>query len=227
MPEADRNILRYMLTSRDAGELFGDSWAQEAQRMIAMFRTTYDQRRGDPLFEEMVSVRRLQCLAARASLRRLSRSALRTSIGSLKTLPSDRTYLSSTELSSDMLQSSKEQRVKARFSVSSSIRIVHFTNSHSSYRTKTNPARVFEMRSFQRWGTTVPTFPSINLNHVIVLFPPPDIAMADLREMAELLGSPDISELYDRNSGTASISIKTLLSMKLPRSNASRMRKVA
>lgn len=54
MPEAERNILRYMLTSSAARELFGDSWAEEAQRMIALFRTTYDQRRGDPLFEEIV-----------------------------------------------------------------------------------------------------------------------------------------------------------------------------
>lgn len=54
MPEAERNILWYMLTSSPARELFGDSWAEEAQRMIALFRTTYDQRRGDPLFEEIV-----------------------------------------------------------------------------------------------------------------------------------------------------------------------------
>jgi hypothetical protein len=44
-----------MLTSPTARELFGDSWAEEAQRMIALFRTTYDQRRGDLTFEEMVS----------------------------------------------------------------------------------------------------------------------------------------------------------------------------
>lgn len=55
MPEADRNILCYMLTSAAARDLFGESWAEEAQRMIALFRVTYDQRRGDPLFEEIVS----------------------------------------------------------------------------------------------------------------------------------------------------------------------------
>lgn len=55
MTEAERNILLYMLTSSAARELFGDTWVQEAQRMIAMFRTTFDQRRGDPLFEKMVS----------------------------------------------------------------------------------------------------------------------------------------------------------------------------
>jgi transcriptional regulator with XRE-family HTH domain len=55
MPEAERNILRYMLTSSAARGLFGSSWAEEAQRMIALFRSTYDQRRGDSMFEEMVS----------------------------------------------------------------------------------------------------------------------------------------------------------------------------
>jgi len=55
MAEAERNILHYMLTSPAARSLFGKNWAVEAQRMIALFRTTYDQRRGDPLFEEIVS----------------------------------------------------------------------------------------------------------------------------------------------------------------------------
>ncbi|WP_419810082.1 helix-turn-helix transcriptional regulator [Sphingomonas sp.] len=55
MPGADRNILCYMLTSHAARDLFGESWAKEAQRMIALFRVTYDQRRGDPLFEAIVS----------------------------------------------------------------------------------------------------------------------------------------------------------------------------
>jgi transcriptional regulator with XRE-family HTH domain len=53
--EAERNILLYMLTSPAARDLFGDSWAEEAQRMIALFRTTYDQHHGDPLFNEIVS----------------------------------------------------------------------------------------------------------------------------------------------------------------------------
>ncbi|WP_420137443.1 helix-turn-helix transcriptional regulator [Sphingomonas sp.] len=55
MAEADRNILYYMLTSPAARDLFGESWADEAQRMIALFRVAYDQRRGDRLFEELVS----------------------------------------------------------------------------------------------------------------------------------------------------------------------------
>ncbi len=55
MPEAEQNILLYMLTNPAARDLFGDSWAEEAQRMIALFRTTYDQHCGDPLFNEIVS----------------------------------------------------------------------------------------------------------------------------------------------------------------------------
>lgn len=55
MAEADRNILRYMLVGRAARDLFGKSWAEEAQRMIALFRVTYDQRQDDRLFEEIVS----------------------------------------------------------------------------------------------------------------------------------------------------------------------------
>jgi hypothetical protein len=50
MIEAERNILGYMLTTPAARALFGRTWTGEAQRMIAMYRTTYDQRRGDPLF---------------------------------------------------------------------------------------------------------------------------------------------------------------------------------
>ncbi|WP_419826460.1 helix-turn-helix transcriptional regulator [Sphingomonas sp.] len=55
MDEGERNILRYMLTTSDAQALFGSDWAQEAQRMIALFRATYDQRAGDPAFEKLVS----------------------------------------------------------------------------------------------------------------------------------------------------------------------------
>ncbi len=41
--------------------------------------------------------------------------------------------------------------------------------------------------------------------------------MADLRNpMSALLNSLQMSALYDRVSGTASVSLKTLMSMKLP-----------
>ena len=55
MVEVERNILRYMLTTPAARALFGDGWAAEAQRMIALFRTTYDQLGGDPAFQDMVT----------------------------------------------------------------------------------------------------------------------------------------------------------------------------
>ena len=55
MGEGERNILRYMLTTPAARNLFGGEWAQEAERMVALFRATYDQRAGDPAFEELVS----------------------------------------------------------------------------------------------------------------------------------------------------------------------------
>ncbi|WP_419825681.1 helix-turn-helix domain-containing protein [Sphingomonas sp.] len=55
MSEGERNILRYMLTTSHARALFGNDWAREAERMVALFRATYDQRAGDPAFEELVS----------------------------------------------------------------------------------------------------------------------------------------------------------------------------
>ncbi|MET4312543.1 N-6 DNA methylase [Bradyrhizobium sp. RT4b] len=58
--------------------------------------------------------------------------------------------------------------------------------------------------------------PFVAENHVIVLTPPPEAPMTDLREMAELLNSPQMTALYDRISGTASVSLKTLMSMELP-----------
>jgi len=54
MSEAERNILRYMMASPAARALFGSSWTAEAQRITALFRATYDQYRGDLLFEDMV-----------------------------------------------------------------------------------------------------------------------------------------------------------------------------
>jgi hypothetical protein len=42
------------------------------------------------------------------------------------------------------------------------------------------------------------------------------VGMPDLRAMADLLNSLQMTALYDRVSGTASVSLKTLMSMKLP-----------
>ena len=53
--EADRNILLYMLTDPNARRLFGMVWADEAKRMIAQFRKTYDLWADDPAFLELLA----------------------------------------------------------------------------------------------------------------------------------------------------------------------------
>lgn len=53
--EADRNILIYMLTDPDARRLFGATWADEARRMVAQFRTTHDLWAGDPAFLDLLA----------------------------------------------------------------------------------------------------------------------------------------------------------------------------
>ena len=58
---ADRNILLHMLTSPDAKALFGKSWAAEAKRMVALFRTTHDRFADDPAFRELVARLRSDC----------------------------------------------------------------------------------------------------------------------------------------------------------------------
>ena len=52
--EADRNILLYMLTNHDARRLFGTTWADEARRMVAQFRTTHDLWADDPAFLDLL-----------------------------------------------------------------------------------------------------------------------------------------------------------------------------
>jgi transcriptional regulator with XRE-family HTH domain len=54
-PEADRNILLYMLTDPEARRRFGAGWAEEARRMVAQFRTTHDLWAGSPAFAELLS----------------------------------------------------------------------------------------------------------------------------------------------------------------------------
>lgn len=51
--------------------------------------------------------------------------------------------------------------------------------------------------------------PFVAENHVIVLTPPPGTSMADLRAMADLLNSLQMTALYDRVCGTASVSEST------------------
>ena len=55
LADEDRNILIYMLTYPDARCLFGDSWADEAKRMVAQFRTTHDLWASDPEFLDLLA----------------------------------------------------------------------------------------------------------------------------------------------------------------------------
>ena len=54
LAEEDRNILAYVLTNPDARRLFGAAWADEARRMVAQFRATYDLWAGDPAFADLL-----------------------------------------------------------------------------------------------------------------------------------------------------------------------------
>jgi adenine-specific DNA-methyltransferase len=58
--------------------------------------------------------------------------------------------------------------------------------------------------------------PFVTENHVITLTPPADAPRQHLRQMLEILNSSEMTALYDRICGTASVSVKTLLAMKLP-----------
>jgi transcriptional regulator with XRE-family HTH domain len=50
LAEDERNILVSMLTVARSRDLFGEGWADEAQRMVAQFRATHDLWAGDPAF---------------------------------------------------------------------------------------------------------------------------------------------------------------------------------
>ncbi len=54
LPQADRNILIYTFLDRDARLLFGPRWADEARRMIALFRATHDFHANDPAFAALI-----------------------------------------------------------------------------------------------------------------------------------------------------------------------------
>jgi transcriptional regulator with XRE-family HTH domain len=54
LADSDRNILIFMFTGSDARRLFGRTWTDEARRMIARFRPTYDLHASDPAFIELV-----------------------------------------------------------------------------------------------------------------------------------------------------------------------------
>ncbi len=61
LAEEDRNILLYMLTSPDARRHFGSAWTDEAKRMVALFRTTFDLWAGDPAFADLLKRLRQGC----------------------------------------------------------------------------------------------------------------------------------------------------------------------
>lgn len=60
-PVEDRNILVFMLTDATARRLFGATWAQEARRMVSLFRVTHDLWAGDPAFSKLVVRLRANC----------------------------------------------------------------------------------------------------------------------------------------------------------------------
>lgn len=55
LAQADRNILVYMFVEPHARELFAASWADEARRMIALFRASHDLHASDPAFIALVA----------------------------------------------------------------------------------------------------------------------------------------------------------------------------
>jgi len=57
----ERNILIAVLTHPRSRALFGDGWANEAQRMVAQFRATHDLWAGDPAFTALLRRLREGC----------------------------------------------------------------------------------------------------------------------------------------------------------------------
>lgn len=61
LPEADRNILIHLLTTPPARRMFGASWAEQARRVVAQFRTSHDLWAGDPAFADLLARVRAGC----------------------------------------------------------------------------------------------------------------------------------------------------------------------
>ncbi|KAB7739691.1 helix-turn-helix domain-containing protein [Parvibaculum sedimenti] len=61
LPEEDRNTLICILTNPVTRRLFGESWASEAERMVAQFRATHDLWAGDPAFVDLLDRLRQGC----------------------------------------------------------------------------------------------------------------------------------------------------------------------
>lgn len=54
-PEEDRNVLVFMFLDPRARRLFGRSWADEARRVLAAFRSTHDLHAADPAFVTLLA----------------------------------------------------------------------------------------------------------------------------------------------------------------------------
>ena len=54
LPEDERNILLSVFTRPASRRLFGPAWAEEARRILAMFRPTHDLWAGDPAFRDLL-----------------------------------------------------------------------------------------------------------------------------------------------------------------------------
>ncbi len=57
----DRNILHWMLTNLAARRVFGQTWVEEARRMVSLFRTSHDLWPGDTAFAHLVSRLHASC----------------------------------------------------------------------------------------------------------------------------------------------------------------------
>ncbi len=54
LADEDRNVLHWMLTDTQARRVFGETWANEARGVVALFRTAYDLWPGEPVFAAIV-----------------------------------------------------------------------------------------------------------------------------------------------------------------------------
>lgn len=57
----DRNILSWMLTDPAARHVFGETWSEEARRMVSLFRASHDLWTGDTAFVSLVERIRAGC----------------------------------------------------------------------------------------------------------------------------------------------------------------------
>ena len=61
MPVDDHNILLFMFINPAARALFGNGWATEAKRVLAVFRSTFDMFSHEPAFIALVAHLRREC----------------------------------------------------------------------------------------------------------------------------------------------------------------------